>query len=60
MMEEEEENEMMLRDYPKIIPYESSIKIKEQMENNICRFNIDKNGTGTGFFRRRCRVCRPS
>ena len=57
MMEEEEENEMMLRDYPKIIPYESSIKIKEQMENNICRFNIDKNGTGTGFF---CKIPFPT
>ena len=41
--------ESLLREYPKVIPYECSKKIVEQMEKNICRINTLEN-QGTGFF----------
>ena len=35
--------------YPNLISYESTVKIKEQMEKNICKINIGIE-QGTGFF----------
>ena len=35
--------------YPNLISYESTVKIKEQMEKNICKINIGDE-QGTGFF----------
>jgi len=45
----EDTKESTLNDYPKVISYECSKKIIEQMEKNICKITIDKN-QGTGFF----------
>ena len=56
-MIEEEEYEKCLGDYPKIISYNASIKIIEQMEKNICKLNLEKNGQGTGFF---CKIPFPT
>ncbi len=42
-------NEAELRDYPRRIFYESTKKILEQMEKNICKINMDGK-RGTGFF----------
>ena len=56
-MMEEEEYEKYLGDYPKIISYNASIKIIEQMEKNICKLKLEKNGQGTGFF---CKIPFPT
>ena len=45
----EDTKESTFNDYPKVISYECSKKIIEQMEKNICKITIDKN-QGTGFF----------
>ena len=52
----EEQKESVLNNYPKIISYECSKKIIEQMEKNICKINIGKE-QGTGFF---CKIPFPS
>ena len=46
-MEDNKEN--ILLGYPNVISYEYTVKIKEQMEKNICKINIEKS-QGTGFF----------
>ena len=56
-MIEEEEYEKCLGDYPKIISYNKSIKIIEQMEKNICKLMLEKNAQGTGFF---CKIPFPT
>ena len=45
----EEHKEKLLNAYPNVILYESTKKIIEQMERNICKINIGAN-QGTGFF----------
>ena len=52
----EEQNETVLNGYPNIISYESSKKIIEQMERNICKINEGKE-QGTGFF---CKIPFPN
>ena len=39
-MEDNKEN--ILLGYPNVISYEYTVKIKEQMEKNICKINIGK------------------
>ena len=42
---------VLLKDSPNIISYESTLKIIEQMRNNICKINLQQNkGSGSGFF----------
>ena len=41
--------ESILVGYPNVISFESSKKIVEQMEKNICKIKIG-NEQGTGFF----------
>ena len=43
---------VLLPNYPNIVPYESSRKIIEQMENAICQIKTE-NMQATGFF---CRI----
>ena len=57
MVEEEEEYEKYLGDWPKLISYNKSIKIIEQMEKNICMLMLEKNAQGTGFF---CKIPFPT
>ena len=45
----EEYEEALLTDLPKVISYECTKKITEQMEKNICKINSGNN-QGTGFF----------
>ena len=56
-MVEEEEYEKCLGDWPKLISYNKSIKIIEQMEKNICKLMLEKNAQGTGFF---CKIPFPT
>ena len=52
----EKQKECNLSGYPNVIPYESSKKIIEQMEKNICKIKIGNN-QGTGFF---CKIPFPT
>ena len=45
----EDNKEAKLVGYPNVVSYESTIKIKEQMEKNICKIKIGQE-QGTGFF----------
>ena len=47
----EGQKEINLNGYPKLIPYECTEKILEQMRKNICKITIGEGqGQGTGFF----------
>ena len=50
-------DEKELRNYPKIISYESTEKILEQMRNKICYIKLLHGSSGTGFF---CKIPFPS
>ena len=50
-------NEKELRYYPKIISYESTENILEQMRNKICYIKLIDGSCGTGFF---CKIPFPS
>jgi len=50
-------NEKELRNYPKIISYESTENILEQMRNKICYIKLIDGSCGTGFF---CKIPFPS
>ena len=50
-------DEKELRNYPKIISYESTEKILEQMRNKICYIKLLDGSSGTGFF---CKIPFPS
>ena len=55
-MEQEEEKEFNLSEYPNLIPYECTKEILNQMEKNICKIKIGQI-QGTGFF---CKIPFPN
>ena len=50
------QKETAFTDYPKIISFDSSQKIIEQMAKDICKINISEE-QGTGFF---CKIPFPN
>ena len=50
-------NEKEIRNYPKIISYECTEKILDQMRNKICNIKLMDGSSGTGFF---CKIPFPS
>ena len=48
-MEQEEEKEFNLTEYPNLIPFDCTKEILNQMEKNICKIKIGED-QGTGFF----------
>ena len=50
-------DEKEIRNYPKIISFECTEKILEQMKNKICNIKLTDGSVGTGFF---CKIPFPT